>query len=190
MLRLPFEYRIRGAAGRACPHHSRAHTMAVRPLCPLRVLSEPAARRGSTLSAPPCRAVPWYVRTRSVRFVRPCVRAPRKCPFHRRARALAARVRAWESLVSFRVSAHVLWKVCAHCGTAGVPFVGRARRGHACSTPLECPCRVPARTKAHAATACCAGVSARHGPVHTHFTAQRDEPCTLAGISARTRSTA
>jgi hypothetical protein len=25
---------------------------------------------------------------------------------------------------------------------------------------------------------CCAGVSAWHGPVHEHFTAQRDEPCT------------
>jgi hypothetical protein len=28
------------------------------------------------------------------------------------------------------------------------------------------------------ATACCAGVSVWHGPVHEHFTAQRDEPCT------------
>jgi hypothetical protein len=83
------------------------------------------------------------------------------------------------TLYTFRVPVHVLWKVCAHCGTAGVPFVARARRGHACSTPLEYPCAVPSRTTTHAATACCAGVSARHGPVHTHFTAQQDEPCTL-----------
>jgi hypothetical protein len=68
--------------------------------------------------------------------------------------------------------------MCAHCGTDGVPFVARARRGHACSTPLEYPCPVPSRTKTHAATGCCAGVSAWRGPVHPHFTAQRDEPCT------------
>jgi hypothetical protein len=75
-------------------------------------------------AAVPC--VPWYVRIRSVRVVRPCGRAPRKCPFRRRARPLAARVRACESLVTFRVSVHVPWKVCAHCGTAGVRFVARA----------------------------------------------------------------
>jgi hypothetical protein len=29
MLRSPFQHRIRGAGGRACPHHSPAHTIAV-----------------------------------------------------------------------------------------------------------------------------------------------------------------
>ena len=52
------------------------------------------------------------------------------------------------------------------------PGTKRARVQH----PLEYPCPVPSRTKTHAASACCAGVSAWHGPVHTHFTAQRDEP--------------
>jgi hypothetical protein len=54
------------------------------------------------------------------------------------------------------------------------PGTKRARVRH----PLEYPCPVPSWTKTHAASACCAGVSARHGPVQTHFTAQRDEPCT------------
>jgi hypothetical protein len=54
------------------------------------------------------------------------------------------------------------------------PGTKRARAQH----PLEYPCPVPSRTRTHAATACCAGVSAWHGPVHGHFTAQRDEPCT------------
>jgi hypothetical protein len=37
----------------------------------------------------------------------------------------------------------VLWKVCAHCGTAGVPFVARARRGHACSHPSSTRVQYP-----------------------------------------------
>jgi hypothetical protein len=56
LLRLPFEYRIRGAAGlrvlAALPSTHDGRT----PVSPLRVLSDPAARRLCTLSAPPCRA--------------------------------------------------------------------------------------------------------------------------------------
>jgi hypothetical protein len=154
------------------------------PVSPLRVLSNPVLRRGSALSAPPCRACRGMcVRTRSVRFVRPCVRAPRECPSHHRARTLAARVHACESLVTFRVSVQVPWKVSAHCGTAGVPFAARARKGHACSTPSSTRVRYPLGRRPNAATASCAGVSAWHGPAHGHFTAQRDEPCTLCTTS-------
>jgi hypothetical protein len=175
MLRLPFEYRGRGAAGRACLHHSRAHTMAVHPapVSPLRVLSEAAARGCSTLKGAAVPCVPWYVRTRSVRVVRPCVRAPRKCRFHRRARALAARAHACESLVTTRViRTNTIQGVCAlrhGWSTFRRPGTKWARLQH----PLEYPRPVPSRTTTHAATA----LSARHGPVHTHFTAQRDEPC-------------
>ena len=98
---------------------------------------------------------------------------PRKCPFRRRACTLAARVRACESLVTFRVTVQVLWKVCAHCGTAGVPFVARARRGHACSTPLEYPCPVPSRTKTQCGhrVLCWCECVARTGAYAFHCTA-------------------
>ncbi len=54
------------------------------------------------------------------------------------------------------------------------PGTERARVQH----PLEYRCAVPSRTKTDVATACCAGVSAWHGPGQEHFSAQRDEPCT------------
>jgi hypothetical protein len=169
MLRLPFEYRIRGAGGRACPHRSPARMIAVRP---------------------PCGAVPWYVRTRPVPVVRPCVRAPRKCPFHRRARALAARVRACQSLVTSRVSVQELWKVCAHCGSPRVPFVGRARRDRTFSTPLEYLCPVPSRTKTQCGhrVLCWCECVARTGAYAFQCTAGRTMH--VAGLSSRTRSTA
>jgi hypothetical protein len=159
-----------------------ARTIAVRPCVPSEY-SPTLLREGFVpLSAPPCRAVPWYVRIRSVRVVLPSVRAPRKCRLCRRARPVAARVRACDSLVTFRViRTRTMEGVCAlRHGWSTFRRAGtkRARVQH----PLEYPCPVPSRTRTHVATACCAGVSAWHGPVHSHFTAQRDEPCTPQGF--------
>jgi hypothetical protein len=141
LLRLPFEYRIRGASGPRVPAPLPSAHDRRTPVSPLRVLSEPATRRVSTLSAPPWRACRGT-----------CVLA--QC---------ASRGR-----------------VCEH--RARAPFEHRARTVARVQHALEYPCPVPSRTKTHAAIACCAGVSARHGPVHTHFTAQRDEPCPPQGF--------
>jgi hypothetical protein len=128
--------------------------------------------------APACERLPVGVRKH------PCVRV--HAPSHCRASALAARGREYSGstpAVAQRrgvlgiVRSTPMEGVCAlrhGRSTFRRPGTKRARAKH----PLEHPCAVPSRTKTHAADACCAGVSALHGPVHEDFAAQRHERCT------------
>ena len=167
-----------------CAHHSPAHTRAVRP----RVPSEysPSPLREGVVPYRRRRAMPWYVRTRCASCGSGCEHRT-SAAFHRRARTLAARVRACESLVSFRVSVHVLWKVCAHSwSTFRRPGTKRARVQH----PLEYPCPVPSRAKTpcgHRVLCWCECV-ARTDAYASQCTAGRT--IHVAGLSPRTCSTA